>query len=698
MSDSAINTTWKSSKPFFWETAPFFKLLVPVVVAIALYDNGALPIIEKARLIFAVVVSLIVTAVLLLARLHNFAASLIKTTCVSLSVFGLAWLLCCINDTTRSDHWVGKTTESKLCTGQVLTEPVPTEKTWKFRMQLESSDKDGIIKKTDGRGIVYVYKGQQAPNIHKGDRIVLPNAWTPIRSAGNPFEFDYSKYCRRNGFTHQQFTAASTIRLIDTNARVSSIIDKTHSYASGMLANYINDTATLGLLQAMLLGDETNFNKDTRQDYAETGIIHIVAISGSHVMLLFQLISLLFFWLRNNKWSFIKYLFAVPIVCFYVMVAGTPVSAVRSAIMFSFIAVSLLFQKDRQALNQLLLTAFFMLLYEPMWLFSVGFQLSFVAVLSLIIFYKPLFKLAKPKNRITRTLWQIVIASIAAEILTAPIVIFYFHLFPLGFIIANVLAYLFMGIVLALGLLIIAVGKVSAIAKALVACVVFFVGVFNAVIHALQTLNPTSFKYIYISLAQIALVYVVISGIGAYWMTRKRTALAIGLAASCLLMTTLVIDRYYTLIQEKLVVYNTGKHPYAELIHGTRYTSLITDTTNAKAIDYARREMHIVSHAWTPNTSHTSSLIRIGKKSMLILNSPSSADTGTSFNVDYLLLNYPVEAVNTGQLRKQYHFQQLIITGTQRRKNIVNWQESCARQGIPAHFTALDGAWVLAAN
>src|SRR5690606_16379397 len=170
-----------------------------------------------------------------------------------------------------------------------------------------------------------------------------------------------------------------------TPAQEKSLTDKTHARAMHILDHYIKDTATLGLIQAMLLGDEMNFDPELRQSYVETGIIHIVAISGSHVMVFFGIISFLFFWLKSPRYEFIKYLISVPLVCFYVAVAGAPTSAVRAAIMFSFIALGLLIQKERQPLNQLFATAFFMLLYEPMWFFAVGFQLSFAAVLSLII-------------------------------------------------------------------------------------------------------------------------------------------------------------------------------------------------------------------------------------------------------------------------------------------------------------------------
>lgn len=696
------NTTakpWKSSKAFFWETAPFFKLLLPVTAAIIFYDAGLLPVMETTSLAVALIALLVVTSVVFFAKMHGLAAGLFKTLCTITSLFGLAWLLCIHSDPRHDNYWFGKELhQAAAFTGKVLTEPVPTEKTWKFRVQLESCEKGRTIQKATGNGLVYVYKHAQGPDLHKGDRIMLPNTWTPIKSAGNPFEFDYSTYCRRNGFTHQQFIPASSIKLIDTTVKASSIVDQTHQYASGMLSRYVKDTATLGLLQAMLLGDETNFDRDIRRDYAETGIIHIVAISGSHVMLLFQLIAVLFFWLRDKKWSFIKYLIAVPIVCFYVMVAGAPVSAIRSAIMFSFIAAGLLFQKDKQALNQLLLTAFFMLLYEPMWLFAVGFQLSFAAVLSLIIFYKPLYRLIMPSNAILRSLWQVVAASMAAEILTAPLVIFYFHLFPVGFIVANVLAYFFMGVVLAIGLLIIALGKIPVLAVTLGAIATFVVTLFNSIIHGLQSLNPASFSHIHLSLFNTTIVYMIIAGLAVYLLMKKRAGLAVGVIATNLLLITLIIQRYKTLTQEQLVVYNTGKKTYAELLHGTKYTALITDTIANKAIGLATREMHIASHAWTSQNIRQPELVKFGRKTMLILNGPPSIDTTSSFPVDYLLVNYPVRQFDALALRKQYHFQQLVVTGSQKHKALTDWKENCVRQGILAHFTALDGACVLAGN
>src|SRR5690606_846697 len=133
-------------------------------------------------------------------------------------------------------------------------------------------------------------------------------------------------------------------------------------------------------------------------------------------------------------------------------------------------------QKTSNSLNQLLAAATLLLCAQPMWLFAVGFQLSFVAVLSLILFYQPVYRLLSPVPKIARALWGAMAASIAAEVLIAPLVIYYFHLFPSMFIVANVAAYLFMGFLMVAGMLIIALSAFPAVAGAIAWVVTFLAG------------------------------------------------------------------------------------------------------------------------------------------------------------------------------------------------------------------------------
>src|SRR5690606_12025703 len=188
-------------------------------------------------------------------------------------------------------------------------------------------------------------------------------------------------------------------------------------------------------------------------------------------------------------YRWVKYMAALPLIWIYVIVAGAPTSAVRAATMFSLLGIGFALQKNPNGVNQLLATAFVLLCVQPFWLYDVGFQLSFTAVLSIFLFYKWVYRWYSPVNKIARSLWAAVAVSIAAEVLVAPLVVYYFHLFPLQFIVANVLAYLFMSILLIGGMVLIAVSPFYAIAHFVAAILTTVTTWFNNAIYLLQNLN-----------------------------------------------------------------------------------------------------------------------------------------------------------------------------------------------------------------
>jgi len=685
---------WQTSKVYFWETAPFFRLLLPLITSIVLYDSNWLPRVCELTLVSSLCVAMTATIVVLLHTSAIRYMNIARITAVCVSIFLAGWLLCYKNDIRNDPKWFGRQGDAVACEARIIQAPLEREKTWKIKVSVDKAYNKGAVTQTKGTAFVYVYKDGQPVQLKEGDVIMLPHKWTAIKNPGNPNEFDYARFCARQQLYYQQFIARSEISIRAGQVQNLSVIDQTHQMALQALNRHIKDAATLGLMQAMLLGDERNFDGDLRRSYSETGIIHIVAISGGHIIVFFQIISMLFFWLRNKRYEPLKYLIALPLVCFYVAVAGAPTSAVRAAVMFSLVALGMVLQKEKQPLNQLFATGFLMLLYEPMWLFSVGFQLSFAAVLSLLIFYRPVYRLLIVDNRVLKYLWSAAAASIAAEIVVAPIVIYYFHLFPVTFLVANLVAYIFMSVALFIGLAIIGLSSVPVVANILSLLLTFLVKYFNIAIAFFQRLNPASFRFLYLSGIELLLVYLLIAGCALYIMQKQRYGLSIALAATCLLLSSMVYHKWNCLHQQTFVAYNVGKKSYAELISGDRFIAYGKGNTDA-ATDFATKEFHTASGAWKSGGNIASNALIIGNKTILMLHHPLNADTGAHFPVDYLLIDYPVKGYDALQLRQLFHFNKLIITGEQKRYIATRWKDSCDHYGIPVHFTMFDGAFVL---
>lgn len=687
---------WPLHKAYFWERAPFFRLLLPLIGGIILYPSNPpnpynSPEGENIVLYGALFFALSYIITVFIKKKNAFLNSL-QFICLNMVLAACGWILCYYQDVRNNAQWFGNI-KADAYAARITDEPVEKDKTWKLELAVVNAINDKQTQTTTGNAFAYVYKDENQFPFHEGDTILLPANWQPIKSAGNPFEFDYAKYCSRNNLFYQQFIALDDVMLYN-NGSPDDItwIRRTHKWCMAQLEHYIEDIPTLGLIQAILIGDEANMDPEIRQAYSETGIIHIVAISGSHVTIFFVLITFLLGWIKHKKYHWLKYIIALPLVWAYVLMAGAPPSAIRAAIMFSILAIGFALQKTPNSLNQLLATAFILLCVQPMWLYAVGFQLSFLAVLSLILFYRPVYQLYPATNIITKTLWGTIAASLSAEILVAPLVIYYFHLFPAMFLLANVAAYFFMGIILLLGMLIVACSSFVSVAGFLAGITVSVVGIFNKLVFLFQELNPVSFRFLDIKSYELVLILLMIAGFAVYFLHKKKTALFTGLTTACLLMLSFCVDEWQVLRQKKLVVYNIGRTNHIELIEGKYHTVIHTDTSvSNKKKGYVLKPAHTGWHAWKNKEKALPEIFKIGNETVLILNQPGS--TTSRFPVDYVVINYPAKPTESEQIQTVFTPKKIII-GNISRRAAEKWALLSGNNHMTIHTTALDGAFI----
>jgi len=279
---------WPLHKAYFWETAPFFRLLLPLAAGIICYDVGWLHFLTGSNSLTATSIAfLLFLGIVISGKVSNayrIATFCLLTVMILCGGFCVSWN----NDIRNDKQWFGNSTDKNItCLARINDAPVEKEHSWKVPVTIVNAIKGGKVSPAKGNAFIYLYKDDQPMLLHKGDSILVPNKWVPIKNAGNPFEFDYAKYCQQNNLCYQQSCSINEIRLYAANDESgNSIIDNAHDWCMSQLDKYITEPKTKGLLQAMLLGDEVNLDEDLRQSYADTGIIHIIAISGGNVVLL----------------------------------------------------------------------------------------------------------------------------------------------------------------------------------------------------------------------------------------------------------------------------------------------------------------------------------------------------------------------------------------------------------------------------
>jgi competence protein ComEC len=298
------------------------------------------------------------------------------------------------------------------------------------------------LSKCDGHLLVY-FPIEDAYRIKEGIRIILPNNAYKIFENPNPLTFDYKEFLSRKKIYQQAYAYSDQYTIVSqSNLNVfKRIAYKSKNHIQNLLNEYVTDNQNKAIAQAMLLGDRSLVDDDLNAAYSDTGAIHILAVSGLHVgivglIILFLLKPFKGFRYSNN----ITFLIALLAIWLYVFMTGSGPPSIRAAAMYSAFLAAPIVGKYLNPYNTIGTAATAILLYNPNQLFTVSFQFSFIAVLSIIFFFPLLDKMLLSENKIIRKLYQLVILSVSAQLLLTPLSIYYFHKFPLLFFISGMVA------------------------------------------------------------------------------------------------------------------------------------------------------------------------------------------------------------------------------------------------------------------
>ena len=220
---------------------------------------------------------------------------------------------------------------------------------------------------------------------------------------------------------------------------IKTLAEKANTTIGNTLTTYLNTEAS-ALCRALCLADKTELSQNVKKDFSRAGASHILAVSGMHVGIIFTAISsLLSLISKSRKFKLLSGIFSIIFLWFYAFICGLQPSIVRACTMFSVPIIGKLLKRDSSSFNSLLFTAFCMLVYDYTYLFNLGFQLSFLAVAGILLFQKRIFNIFQLKNKILIWIWSLTSVSIAAQITTLPLTIYYFHNIPVFSLFSNLI-------------------------------------------------------------------------------------------------------------------------------------------------------------------------------------------------------------------------------------------------------------------
>lgn len=311
--------------------------------------------------------------------------------------------------------------------------------------------------------VLFVQQGKN--KILEGDQLALNTVLEPIKNKGNPGEFDAEFFWRSKGIDKIGFVSNDAfLKRGNSISLLESLSIRSRDYLNGVLEKHL-EGQELALAQALILGERSLLDQETVNAFGNSGAMHVLAVSGLHIGIILQIILFLLERfakiLTRNK----ALIIALTLLWVYTILSGLSASVLRATFMFSVLATAQLLGKNYNPTNGLFFTGFVLLLINPFFIYDIGFQLSFLAMIGIFWFYKPIVKVWYIQNKWLRKVWEGTAVGLAAQLLTVPLTLYYFHQFPNYFILTNIGLMLSTGVILGLGMFVFAFSWVKLLGK-----------------------------------------------------------------------------------------------------------------------------------------------------------------------------------------------------------------------------------------
>lgn len=482
------------------------------------------------------------------------------------------------------------------------------------------SDSTGTVTSTGGINMMLQFseKDSVAYSYRPGDRITCRGHIRTIQSNTNPEAFDYARFLYFQGVVLQSYIKPGNHVWISAQEKSlwTFLIMAMKDYGQATLDKYMSETVEKGIVEALLLGQRTHLDEQLYQTYADTGAVHVLAVSGLHVGIFISIFLALFSKIKyRSLWMRItKVITLSGLVALYVLFTGASPSVIRAGIMVSLVILGKTFFSRGSVYNIMALAALVMLMWNPFFLFQTSFQFSYLALLGIIYFQPGIFALYAPSQKIVKAIWGLVSVSVAAQIFIFPFTLYYFHQFPVYFAVSSLVAIPLVTCIIYLGLLLmLSEAFLTSISPFLADTLVFIVRALNQSMTFIREWPVAVWKNIWLSDTSLMLsVAFFLSGI-LWYKTRDRWAFRLSLL--CLL--AMVADdslRYIrTAVSRQVTVYNTFEGTCADVMNGPHHytfsTGGISDQTEERACGNLR-----MKNRFRPGENLNRGLVRVGEK------------------------------------------------------------------------------------
>lgn len=533
--------------------------------------------------------------------------------------------------------------------------------------------------------LLVIIKDSAAQKLAYGDELLIPGKYTPVDPPFNPAEFNYKQYLAHQNIYYQDFLYPGQYRRVNSGTGNPFIADalKLRQQMVDKFKQQLHDPNAIGVASTLILGYKAELSEDVLQAYSKTGTIHLLSVSGAHVALVWAILAFILQFLNRFKYGrLIRACIIIPFIWYYAMLSGFSPAVCRAAAMISMVIIGKTYSRYVNNLNILAISAFVLLLYNPLYITDVGFQLSYLAVAGLIVLQPVVYKWLIFKRKWMDKLWQYGSVSIAAQVITFPLSAFYFHQFPVYFLFSNLFIIIPSAMIMGSGLAFLTFSSVPYLSTVLAFVLEKTILAMNYVLGWVEHAPFASINKIWLTTAEYLLLYAIIIGAFYFLYSKKLWLLRVILGCMFLLAVSISVKRYRAYNTNSIAFLNLRKNTGIVFKNGTEAVVL----SNLKDTDRNYRysiqpylDSCKVAHigVYDPKQDvqlaylhKNGNLIRFNDQTVAIINKnykDTAALQKTAVNYLYITQNPKITLDN---LNKIYEYHTIVIDATNTPKTV----------------------------
>jgi competence protein ComEC len=698
----------------FLRQAPFLRLIFPLIIGIVLRINFSIP----EGYVFSLLTITFVAAFCftIFEKLAiNYRYRWIPGLSIHLIIFCLGVIFTDVKFQSFENKW-NETNSPVNLIGIVSEPPGVKPNSIQCFVAVDQIAQGKQFSPSNTKILVYIQKDSNSLKLKAGDAIVMRLQLNKIKSTGNPFEFDYGKYLSYQGVHLSGYVNGHSWKLL-TNNKLPFYQMIAYNVQAKLLSIFTKIGLSgdeLGVTSALIIGDKTYLDDDIKQAYVASGTMHILAVSGMHVALLYWVLNMLLSFLERNKLSrIIKLILLLLAVWFYALITGLGGSILRAATMITFIIVGQSFNKNINIFNSLAVSAFLLLIINPFNLIDVGFQLSYCAVISIVIFYPFIYEIIDFNDWLPDQLWSLTAVTIAAQILTTPISLFYFHQFPNLFLVSNLVMIPLSTIIMYFVMVLLPLSGFNWLAKIMGKVLDFLVWLLNKVVLTIEHLPYALTKGVYITWLDVCLLYMFVCFVTLYLLRKSGLYFAVALSSIALLLLHGSLVKYQNSVRKEIVVYNDAKNIVIQFHNGNksvwivgardsridRYMNIAIQARKVKEnkiyfLDSVQQQTKgkgkwLESYLWVRGNC----IQFFDKKIVISDGNEVTRTTANPIKADYLIVR-DLKGSSLQELKNNYLVQLVVLNASIKEPKAKRAEEIFDDKKVPVYSIDAKGAWV----